>query len=155
MTLQQQPPKTTAYLCVQVLEDRPSTMPKVTEPTDQHPVEFFCNRLDRTAPLARSQFLDPRLHLRQALATGIDLVPAKRVAQKREAFDAAVNNLRFRRMQSQTGLLHPLGDHLQSHFGRELAATENDKVVRVPHHLEALFGHLVIQRIEIQIRQHG
>ena len=44
----------------------------------------------------------------KALAARIDLVSAKRVAQKREAFDAAVNDLRLRRMQRQTCSFHPL-----------------------------------------------
>ena len=85
MTLQQQPPEAAANPGVKVFVNRPATVSKVAEPTDQDAVEFLRNRLDRTGPLARRQFLDPSLHLRKAFATGIDLVPAKRIAQKREA----------------------------------------------------------------------
>ena len=98
MTLKQQSPKATADLRVQGFENRPATVTKVTEPTTQNAGQFGRDQLDRTGPPAGRQFFDPRLHLRKALATRIDLFPAKRVTQKREALNTTINDLRLRRM---------------------------------------------------------
>ena len=56
------------------------------------------NRLHRTGPLTRRQLFETSLQVRKALATRINFVPAKRVAQKRKAGHSIVNALRLRGM---------------------------------------------------------
>lgn len=123
MTLQQQPPEAGADVRVKVFVDRPATVTKVQEPSGKDAIEVPGYRLDRTAPRARCQLGDPRLDLRKDFATRIDFVPAERVAQKREALLAAVNDLRLRGMQSQTGRLDSSREHRQRCFGFRFAAT--------------------------------
>ncbi len=70
---------------------------KVVEPSSKDRGQFLANPY-RIGPITRRQFDDSRFDLCVALATRIDLVPAKRVAPRIQTLGAAINDLRFRRM---------------------------------------------------------
>jgi hypothetical protein len=64
-----------------------------------------------------------------------------------------IHNPCFHRMQLEARLLGPLPHLLQDRFGFPLAPAQDDEVVGIPHHLDPLLRHLVIQGIEMEIRQ--
>src|SRR5437870_2181777 len=55
-----------------------------------------------------------------------------------------IHNPRFNRMQPQTCLLGPLPHSFQNCCRFPLAPAQNDKVIRIPHHLASLLSHLLI-----------
>ena len=55
-------------------------------------------------------------------------------------------------MECEACFLHPSANLREGRCGFFGGATEDDKVVGVSHHLVAVGCHLVIQRVEIQVR---
>ena len=49
--------------------------------------------------------------------------------------------------------VHPLAQSLQDLLGFFLALAQDDEVVRVAHHLPALLGHQMVQRVEVDVGQ--
>src|SRR5207247_3604234 len=76
------------------------------------------------------------------------------ISQKvKAATFGGVHNPCFHRMQLQTRLLGPLPHLFQGGCRFPLAPAQNAKVISIPHHLAPLFSHLLIQGVEIEIRQ--
>ena len=56
-------------------------------------------------------------------------------------------------MEHQSGFAHPCRHFGQRFSGFGFAATEDDEVVRVTNHLPALARHLMVERVEVNVRQ--
>ena len=64
-----------------------------------------------------------------------------------------IHDSRLDRMQRQSGLRRPPSHLFQRLLSFRLRATQHHEVVRVPHHLDALLRHRVVERIQIDIGQ--
>jgi hypothetical protein len=79
--------------------------------------------------------------------------PLEVIPQKVQApLLSGVHNPCFHRMQLETRLLGPLPHLFQGRCRLCLAPTQNDQVVGIAHHLDPLLRHLLIERVEMEIR---
>src|SRR5271157_4246712 len=102
------------------------------------------------APRQPSHFLPQLL---QALLARPLLPPAKVPAQEIETLALRVDDARLGRMQGQSRLLAPLTQLRQRLLGFFPAPAQHHQVIRVAYHLVALPGHLLVQGVQIQVRQ--
>src|SRR6266581_3126768 len=121
----------------------------------------LCNSVDtrddylQALPIvALGQNPDFVLHLLQALLprpfiATLEVIPKKVKAAR----FYGIHNPRLLRVQRQTSFRRPLLHQGQGPLSFCLTATQDDKVVGVPHHLNPLLGQQVVQRIEINVRE--
>ncbi len=137
------------------LEDVPKTVPKVVEPPLRRASEPVENYRQRVARFLRRQLADAGDELSVALRSWKPQPASERIAQKRKALLPRVHDVCFLGMQCQPLGLHPPAHLGQRRFGFFRRATQDDKVIRVAHHLKSEIGHPMVQGVEIDIRQHG
>jgi len=87
-------------------------------------------------------------------STRPSLAPLEMVTEKVEAPRlGGIHDLRLDRMQRQSGLCRPASHLFPRLLSFAFPATPHHEVVRVPHHLDALLRHFVVERIQIDVGQ--
>src|SRR5713226_6454603 len=130
------------------------TMLEVLEPARQRLVHRR-DSCSQTVPMSTSRFApNRRFQFGHALAARPAVATLKVVTKKVEATSLrGVHDAGLLRMQPQTSLRRPLLHFFERHSGLGCAATENDEVICVAHHLIPAASHLVVQRVKIDVRQ--
>src|SRR5688572_9349457 len=130
------------------------TMLEIHEPSHQRLV----HRLDddfKAAAMSASCLTPNRVfQFDHAFAARPTVSSLKVIAQKVEPTSLrGVDDSRLFRMQLQTSTFDPLLHYDERRSGLSFAPTENDEVICVAHHLVATPGHLMVQRVKIDVRQ--
>ena len=125
---------------------------EVTKPATRDRVDARDDHLQALPIVALGEDAKLVLELLQALLPrpfipALEVIPEKVKA----AMLPGSHNARLFRMQRETSLRRPLLHQSQGLLSFRLAATQDDKVVGVPHHLYTLLGHQVVQGIEIDV----
>src|SRR5229473_3370311 len=130
------------------------TMLEVLEPARQRLVHRR-DSCSQTVPMSTSRFApNRRFQFGHALAARPAVATLKVVTKKVEATSLrGVHDAGLLRMQPQTSLRRPLLHFFERRSGLGLAATENDEVICVAHHLIPTASHLVVQQVKIDVRQ--
>lgn len=103
---------------------------------------------------ALGQATDLVLELPQTLRAGPAIAPLEVVAQEVEASSlGGIDDPRLVRVEPQSCRGGPLRHLGQCLLGLAMTATQDHKVVRVPHHLVAELRHSMVQRVQVDIGQ--
>src|SRR2546421_2665242 len=132
------------------------TMLEVLEPARQRLVHRR-DSCSQTVPMSTSRFApNRRFQFGHALATRPAIATLKVVTKKVEATSLrGVHDAGLLRMQPQASLRRPLLHFFERRSGFGCAATENDEVSGIAHHLIPTASHLLLQRVKIDFRQQG
>src|SRR5881397_3205846 len=153
LPLAQHRPKASPQPSIRSTQTRRMALSEVAIPSPQDRVELT-DHLRKAPPVGasrqRPQFV---LQFLKALLARPFLAPAKVPAQKVKAFRGRVYYPRLGRMQGQPCGSGPFAQKRQHRFGFFFRPAQNDKVVRVAHHLPSASHHFLIQRVEIQVCQ--
>jgi hypothetical protein len=126
---------------------------EILKPAPQHAIDVSDDLQAMALSAARlgtnRVFKLPETLLPRPLHLSLEVIPRKVKA----ALLSGILNPCFHRMQLETRLLGPLPHLLQGCCRFPLAPAQNGKVIRIPHPLAPPVCHLVIQGVEIEIRQ--
>ena len=130
------------------------TVLEVPEPARQRLV----HRLDscsQAVPMSTSRFIpNRRFQFGHTLWSWPAVATLKVITKKVEAPTlGGVYDAGLLRMQPQPSYAGPLLHFCERRSGLGFAATENDEVICVAHHLIPTASHLVVQRVKIDVRQ--
>ncbi len=131
-----------------------AAMLKVLKPSLQRPIHVQDD--DRQAiAVGPLRFLaDGVFEFPETLLSRPTLARFKVVSQKvKSSRLRRIDDSSLFRMQRQSDLRRPRLHVGQSSFRFRFTATQNDEVVRIAHHLEAAVLHLLVQRIQVNVRQ--
>src|SRR5438093_3402325 len=154
LALAQDTPHPHSHPGVQRAEGASMTMFKIFKPAPQRAIDVSDDYLQAMA-LGASRFGTDRVfELSKTLLPRPLHAPFEVVSQEVKAATlGGIHNPCFDRMQLQARLPGPLPHLFQNRFRLPLAPAQNDKVIGIPHHLAPLLCHLLIQGVEIEIRQ--
>src|SRR6267142_5734978 len=154
LALAQDTPQPHPHPGVQRSEGASMAMLEILKPAPQRTIDVFDDDLQALTVGASRLGTNRVVELPETLLPWPLQAPLKVIPQKVKAATlGGVHNPCFDRMQRETRLLGPLPHLFQNRRRFPLAPAQNDKVIRIPHHLAPLLRHLLIQGIEIEIRQ--
>src|SRR6266436_10024012 len=130
------------------------TVLEVPEPARQRLVHRL-NDYSQAAPMSASRFTpNRRFQFGHTLSSRPAVATLKVIAQKVKATALrGLHDASLLRMQAQTSLRRPRLHFCECRSGFSFAATENDEVVCIAHHLIPIASQLVVQRVKIDVRQ--
>jgi len=134
-------------------ERRAMAVLEVFKPAAQRRVEVLDDLGQAVSRCAFGRRPDRILELLQTLGARPATAGREPVAQEVEAVFRGVDQPRLGRMQAQAGVRRPVL-HCRQGCGRLLRTpAQHHKVVRISHHLKALRGHQMVERVEVNVAQ--
>ena len=120
-------------------------------PLTQHPVNR-CDRRLQLMSMSASGFVPYCVsQLHKTFGPWILDSFVEPVPKEVKTLACRVNNTGLFRMQRQAGLCRPRLHHLQRRMGFLGTSTQDHKIIRITHHLHAVFHHQVIQGVKVNV----
>jgi hypothetical protein len=127
---------------------------EIPKPANRPAIDVLNDRPQAVAVRAMGLGSDRIFELAEALCARPPHVAFKVIAQKVESpFLGGIYNPRLVRMQRQSCFSSPLPHPFKRFFSFSLALAQNHEVVGISHHLDPLPFHLMVQRVQIDVRK--